>query len=222
MTFHLLPRVADVRRAALRISLVATLGLGIATIVRSDHVMGAVTLPWDERTSMVQMIPGTIGTVVPVDSAVIGGHGVSEADGYIADGQEPSPFDEYVPAIANLDPRLRSAVQRAATDAEADGIAFVINSGWRSATYQQALLDEAITTYGSEEEARKLVQTPDGSNHVSGEAVDIGPTEADYWLIEHGAEYGLCQTYANEIWHFELTTEPGGMCPEPIDDAASG
>ena len=222
MTFHLLPRVADVRRAALRISLVTTLGLGIVTIVRSDYGMGAVWPLWTERTSMVQIIPGTIGTDVPMDGAVIGGHGVSEADGHIADGQEPSPFEEHLPAIANLDPRLRSAVQRAAMDAEADGIAFVINSGWRSATYQQALLDEAITTYGSEEEARKLVQTPDGSKHVLGEAVDIGPTEADYWLIEHGAEYGLCQTYANELWHFELMTEPGGVCPEPIDDAASG
>jgi hypothetical protein len=220
MTFYLLPRMADARRAALRIGLVAVAGLSIATIAGSDRGMSAVTLIGGERTPTVQTIPATPTTVVSLDTVVIGGINVSTADGYIREGEEPSPFDESVPAIANLDPGLRDAVQQAATDANADGIALVINSGWRSTTYQQALLDEAIVTYGSEEEARKLVQTPEGSNHVSGEAVDIGPTDADYWLIEHGAEYGLCQTYANEVWHFELMTEPGGMCPEPIDDAA--
>ena len=28
------------------------------------------------------------------------------------------------------------------------------------------------------------------------------PTDADDWLIQHGSDYGLCQTYANEMWHF--------------------
>lgn len=147
---------------------------------------------------------------------------VSQDDGYIADGQELSPFDESVPAITKLDPDLLAALQWAATDAEADGIVMVVNSGWRSETYQQALLDEAVVTYGSEAEARKWVDTPEGSNHVKGTAVDIGPEEADAWLIENGSAYGLCQTYANEIWHFQLMTEPGGTCPPPVTDATEG
>jgi hypothetical protein len=24
------------------------------------------------------------------------------------------------------------------------------------------------------------------------------------WLLKHGAEYGLCQIYRNEPWHYEL------------------
>jgi LAS superfamily LD-carboxypeptidase LdcB len=40
--------------------------------------------------------------------------------------------------------------------------------------------------------------------HVSGDAVDIGPTAAAAWLSKHGAEYGLCQIYRNEPWHYEL------------------
>jgi D-alanyl-D-alanine carboxypeptidase len=55
---------------------------------------------------------------------------------------------------------------------------------------------------------------------VTGDAVDIGPTDADSWLQQHGDRYGLCQTYANEMWHFELATEPGGTCPPGKEDAA--
>ncbi len=33
---------------------------------------------------------------------------------------------------------------------------------------------------------------------------------------------GLCQIYGNEMWHYELATEPGGICPRPIADASAG
>ena len=32
-------------------------------------------------------------------------------------------------------------------------------------------------------------------------------SDAAAWLSEHGAEYGLCQIYRNEPWHFELRPE---------------
>jgi hypothetical protein len=48
------------------------------------------------------------------------------------------------------------------------------------------------------------VATPKTSAHVSGDAVDIGPSEATAWLSHHGATYGLCQIYRNEPWHYEL------------------
>jgi hypothetical protein len=48
------------------------------------------------------------------------------------------------------------------------------------------------------------VATPATSPHVSGDAVDIGPTSAAAWLSKHGAEFGLCQIYRNEPWHYEL------------------
>ena len=40
-----------------------------------------------------------------------------------------------------------------------------------------------------------------------GDAVDIGPLDATAWLSEHGADYGLCQIYGNEPWHYELRPE---------------
>jgi D-alanyl-D-alanine carboxypeptidase len=79
-----------------------------------------------------------------------------------------------------------------------------------------------ISTYGSEAAARRYVSTPEKSAHVKGKAVDIGPVQADTWLAQHGPEYGLCQTYANEMWHFELSTTPGGRCPAMIADASAG
>ena len=69
--------------------------------------------------------------------------------------------------------------------------------------------------------ALKWVSTPETSRHVQGTAVDIGPTDADSWLSLHSSDYGLCQIYANEPWHFERVTEPGGACPDLITDAAS-
>jgi zinc D-Ala-D-Ala carboxypeptidase len=97
----------------------------------------------------------------------------------------------------------------------------VVTSGWRSRKYQQQLLDRAITRYGSYQEARRWVSTPDESHHVTGHAIDIGPTDAADWLSRHGASYGLCQVYVNEIWHYELLTTPRGECPSLRPDGAS-
>lgn len=132
-----------------------------------------------------------------------------------------SPFDESHPAIARLDPELREAVQQATIDAEAEGVVIELTSGWRSADYQASLLSDAIVTYGSESAAREFVNTPEDSKHVTGEAVDIAQFDSSYWVERYGNEYGLCRTYANESWHFELATTPGGECPQQLLDASS-
>ena len=95
-----------------------------------------------------------------------------------------------------------------------------ITSGWRSPEFQERLLDDAVATYGSLAAARQYVQTPGGSKHVLGQAVDVGGTGADRWLIAHGARFGLCQIYANELWHFELATDAAGICPPLLANAA--
>jgi D-alanyl-D-alanine carboxypeptidase len=130
---------------------------------------------------------------------------LGEADGAVPDGV--TIFDDEYPAVANLDPALLGALRQAATDAADDGVEFFVDSGWRSAQYQEQLLHEAVSKYGSEEEAARWVATPDTSAHVSGDAVDIRPSDATAWLSEHGAEYGLCQIYGNEPWHYELRPE---------------
>ena len=104
-------------------------------------------------------------------------------------------------------------------DAEHDGMTILVNSGWRSALLQERMLQEAITEYGSEEEARRWVATPDTSEHVTGDAVDLGPLPALDWLVQRGWRYGLCQTYGNESWHYELRPEAvEDGCPAPYAD----
>jgi hypothetical protein len=147
-------------------------------------------------------------------------HTVGVEDGVVPAGKHLSPHDIDLPAIANLNPKLLHAVQEAADDASHDGIGMFVTTGWRSKAYQQQLLDEAAVKHGGERAARRYVNTPEQSHHVTGDAVDIGPTDADSWLSQHGTDYGLCQTYANEMWHFELATTPGGVCPEMRTDAS--
>jgi zinc D-Ala-D-Ala carboxypeptidase len=154
----------------------------------------------------------------PIDVLRSEHHGaLGEADGVVPDGT--TVFDDELPGVANLDPALLGALRRAATDAADDGVELYVDSGWRSPEYQEQLLHEAVSKYGSEEEAARWVATPNTSAHVSGDAVDIGPSDATAWLSEHGARYGLCQIYRNEPWHYEL--RPGAIdhgCPPMYAD----
>ena len=142
------------------------------------------------------------------------------ADGVIPAGHPATLEDVSLPAISRLDEGLLSALRRADAAAEAHGIRILISSGWRSTQYQRWLFAQAVKTYGSDSVAREYVASPDRSSHVTGRAVDVAPVAAQEWLIAHGALFGLCQIYANERWHFELATTPGGQCPPVRQDAA--
>jgi D-alanyl-D-alanine carboxypeptidase len=185
------------KRAVVMLSLMMAAGLAL----------GAAVVAGLSRNGAAAGLPFSSATGIGVD------------DGFVEEGEAISPFADDLPAIANLDAALRSAMQAAARDAIADGIDFVVTSGWRSAAYQQSLLDAAVVEYGSAEVAAEFVLPPEKSRHVTGEAVDIGRTDANSWLSQHGAVYGLCQTYSNEMWHFELATEPGGECPPQRSNA---
>ena len=139
-----------------------------------------------------------------------------EAGGAVPEGT--TVFDDQIPGVAKLDGDLLSALRRAATDAASGGVQLHVDSGWRSPAYQERLLREAISTYGSEEAATRWVATPETSGHVKGDAIDIAPAGAA-WLSAHGAAYGLCQIYSNEPWHYELRPEAAGHgCPAMYAD----
>jgi hypothetical protein len=130
---------------------------------------------------------------------------VGGADGIVPGGT--TVFDGAVPAVANLDTGLLDALRRAAKAAANDRVVFQVNSGWRSPRYQNQLLREAVSKYGTAAEAARWVATAKTSPHVSGEAVDLGRSAATAWLAEHGAAYGLCRIYQNEPWHYELRAD---------------
>ena len=155
-----------------------------------------------------QSLASSPSTAAPPIDVLRGEHrcgALGEAGGAVPDGA--TVFDDEIPGVANLDPALLGALRQAATDAAEDGVELLVDSGWRSPEYQNQLLREAVSEYGSEQEAARWVATAETSAHVSGAAVDIGPFDAAAWLSEHGAKYGLCQIYSNEPWHYELRPE---------------
>jgi zinc D-Ala-D-Ala carboxypeptidase len=201
-------RIRRIRLAGLLV-VIAAIGavLGYQSLAPSSSTVASPTdVPRGERRGLQSGSPGPPG-LRSEHRGLPGEHpgALGEAESAVPDGT--TVFADEIPAVANLDPALLGALRQAATDAAGDGVEFVVNSGWRSPEYQEQLLREAVAEYGSEEEAARWVATPDTSPHVSGDAVDVGPSGATAWLSEHGAEYGLCQIYDNEPWHYELRAE---------------
>ena len=151
----------------------------------------------------------------------IGPGAVDTTGGWLPDGKTVPPSERSNPIVGLLDPPLLTAIQDAARKAATEGIDIQITSGWRSRGFQQRLLDDAVGDYGGIEAAGQFVASPDVSKHVEGKAVDIAPVEADRWLIANGSQFGLCQIYANELWHFELAVDSQGRCP-PLKPNAAG
>ena len=203
---------ASLSAPARRTRRIVLVGLAILCVA-----IAAIVVPRSLVASVPSRSPAEVGqssgTQTSLDEAdgVIPDGVVDEADGFIPDGAPVSVFDEEIPAVGRLDPDLLDALRRTATDAEADGVGLRVNSGWRSPEYQQQLLRDAVVEHGSREEAARWVSTVERSAHVSGDAVDIGPSSAAAWLSAHGAAHGLCQIYSNEPWHYELR-------PEAVDD----
>jgi hypothetical protein len=196
---------ARARPPARRTSRISVAGL-VAVIVVTVGFVGYRSLASSPSTVEASSSAGTV-------------RALGEADGAVPDGT--TVFDDTVPGVAKLDPSLLRALRRAATAAMRDRVVFLVDSGWRSAAYQEHLLEQAVSEYGSREEAARWVATPNTSAHVSGDAVDIGHGDATAWLSRRGARYGLCRIYGNEPWHFELRPDaPRHGCPAMYPDAA--
>ncbi|WP_245547224.1 M15 family metallopeptidase [Nocardia brevicatena] len=133
------------------------------------------------------------------------------------------PVPGYAVAAAGtegLHPLLAVAYTMAEEEAHARGVPLWINSGYRSREEQQRMWEEGLRTYGNPEEARRWVLPPAESTHVTGRAIDVAPFPGTLWLEFNGNRWGLCRTFDNEWWHFELVTVPGTPCPPRIPDAS--
>jgi D-alanyl-D-alanine carboxypeptidase len=193
-------------------------GLAVLSLVSLSIlvVLGCSSVTASPSAAMAPISAGPLAPHAP--GRLPGGHhALSASDGLVPDGT--TVFDDRVPAVGRLDPDLQRALREAGAEAADDGVRLYVNSGWRSRAYQERLLDEAISKYGSREVAARWVATASTSPHVAGDAVDIGHSEGAAWLSGHGAAYGLCQIYRNEPWHFELRPDAVQVgCPQPYDD----
>ncbi|MFS0897423.1 M15 family metallopeptidase [Mycolicibacterium litorale] len=165
--------------------------------------------------------PSATATEPSAEPFGIGAAATDTFGGYLPEGATLTAFDVENPTVGRLDPALLAAVQEATRVAAADGVEVEINSGWRSVGFQQRLFDDGVRTYGSVETARQFVASPQTSMHVVGRAVDVGGPDAAAWMSRNGPRFGLCQVYANELWHYELVADDGGRCP-PMKPNATG
>jgi D-alanyl-D-alanine carboxypeptidase len=177
-------------------------------LVGAAFAVALVLVAWQAMVNATPVLP-TFPLLVE-SSAPMRDIGVDDGD--LPDGA--TIFDDGYPAVNRLEPQLLAAVRVAAVES---GLTFEVSSGWRSEDYQRQVFEQAVDRYGSEEAASTWAARPGTSIHERGDAVDISNPAAAAWLAENGAEYGLCQIYANEPWHFELR-ENG--CPAMYADAA--
>ena len=137
---------------------------------------------------------------------------------------------EYQPGEwhgVEIDQRVAQALDDMINDAGHEGISLWVSSAYRSADYQQQLLEQEIQ--GNIEQglasseavvkASAAVAQPNHSEHNTGLAVDFNGVESDFyntdayaWLSAHAAEYGFIERYPDgkqditgiiyEPWHY--------------------
>lgn len=119
----------------------------------------------------------------------------------------------------SMDQRIFPAYESMKQAAQADGIEFLLISGYRSVEAQQGIYDQSIATYlnqgYSEEEAKKLtldyIAYPGTSEHQTGLALDIVTPQYNHdvgelddrfdaydgavWLKENAHKYGFVMRY---------------------------
>lgn len=81
----------------------------------------------------------------------------------------------------------------------------VVTSAFRSPQKQQALWQEALKKYGSEEKARKWVAPPGKSKHEKGLALDVDRNTVK--LLETTGilgKHNFTRPLSNEPWHIEF------------------
>ena len=169
------------------------------------------------RATAARLATVTVATTAALMSpGVVGGAALVAPDA----GAQTVLGVRLAPGTAGLTPQLGIAYTLAYREARAAGVSIYVNSGMRSAAEQARLWRQGVRDYGSPAAARRWVLPPGESTHVTGEAIDVGPRSGAAWLQANGIRWGLCRTFDNEWWHFELVAVPGTRCPARVPDAS--
>src|SRR4051812_16678390 len=133
------PLPTTVRRRRLLTVAGLTLVTGVSVAVLAGTLGNQASLASQAPRLMDAVTQSEPATVIPPAQDLQQHPDQPPRDGFTADpsageggvGSGASVFDDWVPAVANLDPSLLDALRRAATEAGADGVTFTVNSGWR-------------------------------------------------------------------------------------------
>jgi Transglycosylase SLT domain/D-alanyl-D-alanine carboxypeptidase len=97
-------------------------------------------------------------------------------------------------------PDVAAAFDRMAAAASVDGLALVVNSGFRSDAEQAALF--------AAHPDPTWVAPPGQSLHRCATELDLGPESAYGWLAANASRFGFVQRYPWEAWHYGFTAGP--------------
>lgn len=178
-------------------------------VSRALYLFATSDIPQPEQTSIAEESEDWFLLLVNADNMLPDDFAITLAeteDGHKVDERISEPLAEMLDA------------------ARADGIMPKITSSYRTAEYQQQLLDEKIAEYISEglnesvavSKAMEWVAIPGASEHQTGLAVDISTSDwskqSAYtvweWLAENSWKYGFILRYTEEKQHIT------GIIPE--------
>jgi hypothetical protein len=97
-------------------------------------------------------------------------------------------------------PDVAAAFDRMAAAASRDGIALIVNSGFRSDAEQAALF--------AQNPDPQMVAPPGQSLHRCATELDLGPASAYGWLAANASRFGFVQRYSWEAWHYGYVSGP--------------
>jgi D-alanyl-D-alanine carboxypeptidase len=108
----------------------------------------------------------------------------------------------------------RDAFVKMARAAALDGVALLVDSGYRSGEYQQRIYRKKMAEGDDFYDIARGVAPPGYSEHMLGTVVDLVPskwtfrnTPADKWMRENGAEFAFVLSYPEES-ELGFTWEP--------------
>jgi len=119
-------------------------------------------------------------------------------------------------------PVVRDAFVLMAEAAAADSVDLIADSGFRSATFQARIISRRMEEGDTFERLIRFVAPPGYSQHETGRALDLVPSEARFvytpvyeWLKENAAEFGFVESLpedtsgfaARESWHWYYLPE---------------
>ena len=114
-------------------------------------------------------------------------------------------------------PATREAFVAMAAAAKADSVLLIADSGFRSRAFQARIIRRRLDQGDSFEKVLQSVAPPGYSEHHTGRALDLCPSEAIFafsktyaWLKKHAAKYGFYETLPEdpaapltwESWHW--------------------